>query len=131
MSDKYNMTHFFTTTTTTTTTTTITTTTTTTSDKYNMTRFFPTPTQPSITAEKSTAYSSSESTPQSITTQKSTAGSLPTVLSVTGVCVLLAGLMSFCLCVCSNGDEVYTEVMYTLSSQQFSEETQLLSASSE
>ncbi|XP_053508914.1 uncharacterized protein LOC128624981 isoform X2 [Ictalurus furcatus] len=67
-----------------------------------MTRFFPTPTQPSITAEKSTAYSSSESTPQSITTQKSTAGSLPTVLSVTGVCVLLAGLMSFCLCVCSN-----------------------------
>ncbi|XP_053529905.1 uncharacterized protein LOC124626016 isoform X3 [Ictalurus punctatus] len=120
MSDKHNMMHFFTTTTTTTIM----------SDKY-MTRFFPTPTQPSITTEKSTAYSSSESTQQSVTTQKSTAGSLPTVLSVTGVCVLLAGLMGFCLCVCISGDEVYTEVMYTLSSQQFSEETQLLSASSE
>ncbi|KAK3512452.1 hypothetical protein QTP70_012934 [Hemibagrus guttatus] len=67
------------------------------SDKYNLIPFFPTLTQPSITDIKSPAGFSPTQTQPSITTEKSPAGRLPITLSVTGVCVLLAGLMSACL----------------------------------
>ncbi|XP_053490432.1 receptor-type tyrosine-protein phosphatase C-like [Ictalurus furcatus] len=65
---------------------------------------------------------------KSVVADTTGSGLVVLLLSVTGVCLLLAGL---CLYACINADEVYTEVMYTLSTHQFSEETHLLSTSSE
>ncbi|XP_060766846.1 uncharacterized protein LOC132874567 isoform X3 [Neoarius graeffei] len=122
------------------------------SEKYNMMHFFPeTPQRPttkpsptgfsspsttsSTTKEKTRAESHGPSTPTT-DRKKPTAGSLSVLLpSVLGVCVLLAGMMSVCLCSFirkqtaerrkmdltqgdQDGDEIYTEVMYTLSSQR-------------
>ncbi|XP_060766813.1 uncharacterized protein LOC132874552 [Neoarius graeffei] len=94
------------------------------SEKYNMMHFFPeTPQRPTTK-------------PSPTDRKKPTAGSLSVLLpSVLGVCVLLAGMMSVCLCSFirkqmaerrkmdltqgdQDGDEIYTEVMYTLSSQR-------------
>ncbi|XP_060765804.1 uncharacterized protein LOC132873979 isoform X2 [Neoarius graeffei] len=86
----------------------------------------------STTKEKTRAESHGPSTPTT-DRKKPTAGSLSVLLpSVLGVCVLLAGMMSVCLCsfirkqaaerrkmdLTQDGDEIYTEVMYTLSSQR-------------
>ncbi|XP_060766842.1 uncharacterized protein LOC132874566 isoform X2 [Neoarius graeffei] len=84
------------------------------SEKYNMTHFFPeTPQRPttkpsptgfsspsttsSTTKEKTRAESHGPSTPTT-DRKKPTAGSLSVLLSVLSVCVLLAGMMSVCLC---------------------------------
>ncbi|XP_053529900.1 integumentary mucin C.1 isoform X9 [Ictalurus punctatus] len=59
-----------------------------------------------VSTSQTTPKDKSTASPVSISIVNPTSGpksrSLPTVLSVTGVCVLLAGLMGFCLCVCIN-----------------------------
>ncbi|XP_060766845.1 mucin-2-like isoform X2 [Neoarius graeffei] len=107
-----------------------------TTDRKKPTAGFSSPsTTSSTTKEKTRAESHGPSTPTT-DRKKPTAGSLSVLLpSVLGVCVLLAGMMSVCLCSFirkqtaerrkmdltqgdQDGDEIYTEVMYTLSSQR-------------
>ncbi|XP_047665743.1 mucin-3A-like [Tachysurus fulvidraco] len=129
--------------------------------KYITTRSFPTITQTSTTETFTTASPASTTdliTTKYITTQTSTAilythliramtGSpenpqVSSLWTIGAVCLLVSGalLTGFSIFIFLRTDrrgrfkdpvEVYTHVIYTLSSQQLSEETRLLSASSE
>ncbi|XP_047666492.1 mucin-3A-like isoform X2 [Tachysurus fulvidraco] len=118
--------------------------------KYITTRSFPTITQTSTTETFTTASPASTTdliTTKYITTQTSTARSpenpqVSSLWTIGAVCLLVSGalLTGFSIFIFLRTDrrgrfkdpvEVYTHVIYTLSSQQLSEETRLLSASSE